>query len=78
MLPVHLSSPFLEKPSLQAHPKDPIVFWHTELVTLQLSSPASHSFRSGNQDLKLNYQTESVLFQFYSGAPRARAPEHYG
>ena len=65
VLPVHLSSPFSEYPFPQAHPKDPIVLWHTELVTSQLCCPVLHSFMSGNKDLMLNYQTESVLFPFY-------------
>ena len=50
---------------MQTHPKDPIVLWHAELPMSQLCFPVLHSFMSGNQDLMLNYQTESVLFQFY-------------
>ena len=52
VLPVHVFSPFLEKPSLQTHPKDPIVLWHAELLTSQLCFPIEHSFMSGNEDKK--------------------------
>ena len=42
------SGPLLEYPSLQTHLNDPLVFWHNELVALQLCFPVSHSFMSEN------------------------------